>query len=87
MSLLIALIVGSGIGWLAALLTQREETILFSMVIGIVGAVVGGTFFALGSHGNEAGMLFSWAGLWWSVAGALVASFFMNLVSEHLENT
>lgn len=87
MSLLIALIVGSGVGWLAALLTQREETTLLSMVVGIVGAVVGGSFFALGSQGNEAGMLFSWAGLWWSVAGALIASLLMNLVSEHFENT
>ena len=87
MSLLIALLVGSGVGWLAAVLTERKESLLFSMVVGVVGAILGGAFFTLGSTGNEATMLFSWASLWWSVAGALIASFFMNLVTEHFENS
>lgn len=85
LSLFMALFVGTLIGWLAAFITQHEDAIVLSVIAGIIGAVVGGAFFALGSRGNEAGMLFSWASLWWSVAGAIVSSFFVNLVSEHPE--
>jgi len=51
MGLIIWLIVGGVIGWLASLImrTDAQQGILLNIVVGIVGAFIGGLLFAGGS--------------------------------------
>lgn len=84
MNLLIALIVGAAIGWVLAVMTERDgEMRVLSAVIGVVGSVGAGALFTLLSSGQEVVRLFSWTSLVWSVVGALVATLLFSLVPHH----
>ena len=57
MNLIIALIVGGIIGWLASLVmrTDAQQGVLLNIVVGIVGAFLGGLIFSGGSI-NSSGL-------------------------------
>lgn len=78
MSLLLAIILGAVIGWIAASLTGREEGVFGSMVIGVVGAFIGGFLsnIIMGSSKTYLGL--SWSGLLWTLIGALIFSALLN---------
>lgn len=80
MSLLLALVLGAIVGWLGARIAGRDEGILASVFIGIVGAVIGGFLSSLFNNGSDSYFLFSWSGLFWSLLGAIIFSVILNAV-------
>ena len=82
MSLLIALIVGGIIGWVAARIGGRDEGIVASIAIGIVGSIIGGLLSTALSGGDQAYLTFSWSGFIWSLIGALILVFLLNAVQH-----
>ena len=79
MTLLLILIVGGIIGWLASIVmrTDAQQGILLNVVVGIVGAFIAGLFISGGSI-NNAG--FDARSLIGSFIGAVVLLAIVNLV-------
>ena len=82
MNLIIWLVVGGIIGWLASLImkTDAQQGIILNIVVGIVGALLGGWLLSpmLGSATVNQGD-FSIMGLLVSLAGAVILLFVVNL--------
>src|SRR3546814_19547635 len=81
MGLIITLIVGGIIGWLASIVmrTDAQQGILLNVVVGIVGAFLGnflGSFFGMGASLDT----FSTIGLLWALIGAVVLLGIINLI-------
>ena len=81
MSIIITLIVGGIIGWLASIVmrTDAQQGILLNIVVGVVGAFLGnflGGMFGMGASLNA----FSPIGLLWAFIGALVLLAIVNLI-------
>jgi uncharacterized membrane protein YeaQ/YmgE (transglycosylase-associated protein family) len=80
MNILIWLIVGGVIGWLASVIMRTQEGILLNIVIGIVGALVGGWLISpLVGAGTINQADFSLAGLGVSLLGAVILLAIVNL--------
>ena len=80
MGLIITLIVGGIIGWLASIVmrTDAQQGIILNVVVGIVGAFLGnflGGFFGTGASLSS----FDPVGLLWAFIGALVLLAIINL--------
>jgi uncharacterized membrane protein YeaQ/YmgE (transglycosylase-associated protein family) len=80
MDLLISLVIGGIIGWAAAALMGREEGILASVAIGVVGSIIGSLLASLFGGGGY--LAFSWAGIIWSFVGALLFVLILNSVQH-----
>jgi uncharacterized membrane protein YeaQ/YmgE (transglycosylase-associated protein family) len=83
MNIIIWLVVGGLIGWIASLLmkTDAQQGIILNVVVGIVGALLGGWFlspmFGTGTiNSND----FSVAGLGVSLLGAIILLAIVNLI-------
>jgi uncharacterized membrane protein YeaQ/YmgE (transglycosylase-associated protein family) len=83
MNLIVWLIVGGLIGWVASLLmkTDAQQGVILNVVVGIVGAMIGGWLLApmLGTgtiNSND----FSLAGLGVSLLGAVILLAIVNLI-------
>ena len=81
MGLIITLIVGGIIGWLASIVmrTDAQQGIILNVVVGIVGAFLGnilGGMFGMGASLST----FSPIGLLWAFIGAIVLLSLINLV-------
>ncbi len=85
MGIIIWLIVGGVIGWLASLIMRRDaqQGILLNIVVGIVGSFLGGFLLApmLGSGTANTGD-FSIPGLLASLGGAVVLLLIVNLITR-----
>jgi uncharacterized membrane protein YeaQ/YmgE (transglycosylase-associated protein family) len=82
MSLIIALILGAIIGWLGARLMGREEGIIASIGIGIVGALIGGMLARIFGSGTQSYLAFTWSGVAWSLIGAVIFAAILNAVQH-----
>ena len=73
MQVIIWLIAGGVVGWLAGLLMKRRDGVLLDTVIGIVGALLGGWFIAplVGANTIDQGN-FTLSSLLISLAGAVL---------------
>ena len=83
MNLIIWLVVGGLIGWVASMImkTDGQQGIILNVVVGIVGALLGGWFLApLFGTGTINQNDFSVAGLGVSLLGAIVLLAIVNLV-------
>lgn len=83
MNLIIWLVVGGLIGWVASMImkTDGQQGIVLNVVVGIVGALLGGWFLApLFGTGTINQNDFSIAGLGVSLLGAIVLLAIVNLV-------
>ena len=80
MSLLVALILGGLVGWVAAAIMGRDEGIIASIVIGIVGSILGSFLSMIFTGGNQAVLAFTWSGLLWSLVGAVILVAILNAV-------
>jgi uncharacterized membrane protein YeaQ/YmgE (transglycosylase-associated protein family) len=82
MNILIWLVVGGVIGWLASVLmrTDAQQGILLNVVVGIIGALLGGWLISpLVGAGTINSSDFSLAGLGVSLLGAVVLLAIVNL--------
>jgi uncharacterized membrane protein YeaQ/YmgE (transglycosylase-associated protein family) len=83
MNLLIWLVIGGLVGWVASLImkTDGQQGIVLNVVVGIVGAVVGGFMISplLGSSTINQGN-FSLPGLLVSLVGAIILLAVVNMV-------
>jgi uncharacterized membrane protein YeaQ/YmgE (transglycosylase-associated protein family) len=82
MGILVWLIVGGIIGWVASLImkTDAQQGMFLNIVVGIVGAFIGGWLgglFGLGGDINDGN--FSMSGLLMSLVGAIVLLAIVNL--------
>jgi len=78
MSIIVFLIIGGIIGWLAARVMGRDEGVFASVIIGIIGAFIGSWIArAIGTTTNTY-LAFSWSGVLWSFIGAIVLVAIMN---------
>ncbi len=82
MSIIVAIILGGLVGWIAAKMMGRDEGILASIVIGIIGSFLGSWLSRLFTGGNEAFLAFTWVGLFWSFIGAVILVAIMNAFSH-----
>ncbi len=83
MNLIIWLIVGGVIGWLAGIIMKRPEGLVLNVVVGIVGSMLGGWLLAprLGAgtiNQND----FSAPGLLVSLLGAIILLAIVNLLTR-----
>ena len=80
MNILIWLIMGGIIGWLASVIMRTQEGILLNIVVGIVGALIGGWLISpmVGAATINQGDL-SLAGLGVSLLGAIILLAIVNL--------
>ena len=82
MGILVWLIVGGIIGWLASLImkTDAQQGLFLNIVVGIVGAFIGGWLGGMfGLGGDINGGNFSLSGLLMSLVGAIVLLAIVNL--------
>ena len=87
MSLVAMLLLGAFVGWLAAAIMGRDEGFFASMLIGIVGSVIGGFLSTILVGGDRAVLAFSWSGLLWSLIGAIVLVAIINAFSRSHHHT
>jgi uncharacterized membrane protein YeaQ/YmgE (transglycosylase-associated protein family) len=83
MNLIIWLVVGGVIGWIASLImkTDAQQGLFLNVVVGIVGALLGGWLLSpLVGAGTLNQGDFSLAGLLVSLAGAIILLFIVNLI-------
>ena len=81
MNLIVWLIVGGIVGWVAGLLMRSSHGVLMNVVIGIVGAVLGGWLLgAMVGSGTINSGDFSIVGLVVSLMGALMLLALVNLL-------
>jgi uncharacterized membrane protein YeaQ/YmgE (transglycosylase-associated protein family) len=80
MNILIWLILGGVIGWLASVVMRTQEGILLNIVVGIVGALIGGWLISplVGAATINLGDI-SLAGLGVSLLGAIILLAIVNL--------
>ena len=80
MNILIWLIVGGVIGWLASVIMRTREGVVLNIVIGIVGALIGGWLISpMVGAGTINQADFSIAGLGVSLLGAIILLALVNL--------
>ncbi len=83
MNFIIWLILGGVIGWLASLAMKRPEGMILNIVVGIIGAMVGGWLISpLLGAGTINQNDFSIAGLFVSFIGAVILLAIVNLVTR-----
>jgi uncharacterized membrane protein YeaQ/YmgE (transglycosylase-associated protein family) len=78
MSIIVMIILGGIIGYVASKLMGREEGIIMSVVIGIVGSFIGGFVSTLLTNANNSYLAFSWMGLFWSLVGSVILVAILN---------
>ncbi len=86
MNLLVAIIVGGLIGWIAARIVGRETGIIGSVVIGVVGSLIGSLVSVLITGGDQSYLAFSWPGIFWSFIGALLLVILLNALQRNSSN-
>ncbi|WP_174275190.1 GlsB/YeaQ/YmgE family stress response membrane protein [Sphingomonas bacterium] len=79
MGLILWLVIGGVVGWLASILmrTDAQQGILLNIVVGIVGAFIGGLIFTGGSINNQPLTIYTFLV---SLVGAVVLLAIVNLV-------
>lgn len=87
MSIIAMLILGGLVGWIAAAVMGRDEGILASIAIGVVGSIIGGFVSTLFTGGDHAFLALSWAGLFWSFIGAVILVAIMNAIQGSHRHT
>lgn len=82
MSIIITLIVGGLVGYVAARMLGRHEGILASILIGVVGSFIGSFISTFFSGSDQSYLTFNWVGVFWSLVGSLVLVGIMNAMSS-----
>ena len=77
MGIIAWVIFGALAGWVASVITQRREGLIVNIVVGILGAVVGG--FIMAFFGGSGVTGFDFSSFLVAVVGAVVLLVFINL--------
>jgi uncharacterized membrane protein YeaQ/YmgE (transglycosylase-associated protein family) len=78
MNLIIILIVGALVGWLAGMITKSGGGLIFDIIVGIVGALIAGFLFGGGASILNAPL--NIASILYSLLGAIVLLLIIKLV-------
>ena len=81
MGIIVFLVVGGIVGWLASQLMHRNEGLIASIVIGIVGSFIGGFVSMMLTGSDKSYLGFSLTGFVWSLVGAIVLVALLNVFS------
>jgi uncharacterized membrane protein YeaQ/YmgE (transglycosylase-associated protein family) len=87
MGIIVAIILGGLVGYIAARLMGREEGILASIIIGIIGSFLGSFLSKVFTGSDEAALSLSWMNLLWSFIGAVILVAIMNAMSRRIHPT
>lgn len=82
MSLITYLVLGALVGWLAAKMAGRDEGVIASIFIGIIGSYIGGFLSRALTTTDQAYLAFTWSGLFWSFIGALIFVLILNALQH-----
>ena len=82
MGILLVIVLGGLVGYIASRLLGRDEGVLASVVIGIVGSFIGGFAARLLTGSDQSLLAFSWSGLIWATIGALILVSILNTVRK-----
>ena len=87
MSIIVAIILGGLVGYIASRLMGRQEGILMSVIIGIVGSFIGGFVSNLITGSDKSFLALSWMGLFWSLVGSVILVAILNAISHPKRRT
>lgn len=87
MSIIVFLILGALVGWIASAVMGRREGLLGSIVIGIVGSFIGSWISLLFTGRDHSYLSLSWVGLLWSFIGAVVLVAILNAITRTHHHT
>ncbi len=87
MSIIVAIILGGLVGYIASRLMGRQEGILMSIIIGIIGSFIGGFASSLITGSDKSFLAFSWMGLFWSLVGSVILVAILNAISHSKRHT
>lgn len=87
MGIIVAIILGGLVGWIASKLMGREEGILMSVIIGIIGSFIGSFISNVMTGSDKSFLAFSAMGLFWSLVGSVILVAIMNAVSRPRHHT
>lgn len=79
MGLIIAILLGALVGYIAAALMGRKEGFWASMLIGIAGAFLGGVVSRLLGVGDQSALAFDLSGLLWALGGSVLVVVLLNM--------
>lgn len=82
MGLIVFLILGALVGWAASSLMGRDEGVVMSIIIGIVGSFIGSLVSKLFTGADKSFLALSWVGLFWSFIGAVILVAIVNAISR-----
>lgn len=82
--ILITIIVGAFVGWLASVITKRDEEQgwLANIVVGIVGAIIGGILSSAIVGGDRSALAFDLTSIFWATLGAVGLCMILNLITR-----
>ena len=81
MSILVAILLGALVGWIASRVMGKDNGFLMSLVIGAVGSIIGSFISRIFTGSDQSYLAFSWMGLFWSFIGAVVLLAIVNALS------
>jgi uncharacterized membrane protein YeaQ/YmgE (transglycosylase-associated protein family) len=87
MSILVAIILGGLVGYIASRLMGREEGVMMSIIIGIVGSFIGSFVSSLATGSDKSFLAFSAMGLFWSLVGSVILVAILNAVTHSRRHT
>ena len=87
MSILVAIILGGLVGYIASRLMGRNEGILMSVIIGIIGSFIGSFVSNLFTGSDKSFLAFSAMGLFWSLIGSVILVAILNAVTRSRHHT
>lgn len=82
MYILLWLLFGALIGWVASLLTRNDHQmgIIANIVVGLIGALIGGLITSFAGWGDI--NVFTWQGTLFSILGAVILLTIINLLNR-----
>jgi uncharacterized membrane protein YeaQ/YmgE (transglycosylase-associated protein family) len=83
MSIILTIIVGALIGWIASRLMGRHEGFLGSVAIGIIGSFIGTFISSLTTGSSSSYLSFSLSGFIWSIIGSVIFVAILNALSHN----
>lgn len=82
MGLIITILLGALVGYLAAHMFGRREGFVVSTIIGVVGAVLGNVVSRALGVGNQSALAFDLSGLLWALGGSIIVVLILNAVQH-----